>query len=122
MPLMSTKTATSEQTWTFLKWALQPANAARFPMTAHYAISPVLGASDLAKKAFTDQVGVDPSAYELMAQHSHVSAWGMLKYKNYGDVDTWLKKEFTKFDTGAESAADYGKAATDYINTNLLKS
>jgi len=82
----------------------------------------VLGASDLAKKAFADKVGVDPTAYELMAQHSHVSAWGMLKYKNFNNVSTGLGKLFTPFDQGTQSVADYSKAATAFINANLTKS
>jgi len=121
-PLMATTSPHSVQTWTLLKWTLQPANAGRFPMTANYAISPVLGASDLAKKAFADKVGVDPTAYELMAQHSHVSAWGMLKYKNFNNVSTGLGKLFTPFDQGTQSVADYSKAATAFINANLTKS
>lgn len=119
MPLMATKTAAAEQTWTLLKWTLGSANAARFPETAHYAISPVLGASDQAKQAFKDKVGVDPTAYELMAQHSHVSAWGMLKYKGFSKVSDWLTNAFKPFDTGTQSTSDYAKGANDYINANL---
>ena len=121
MPFMGTKAPLSEQTWTLFKWAMQAANAQRFPMTAHYAISPVLNASDAAKKAFQDQVGVDPTAYELQSQHSHVSAWGMLKYANFNKVSTWLTQNFKNFDTGQQTAEDWGKAATQYIDGNLTK-
>jgi len=75
--LQATQTPTSEQTWTLFKWMIVPANAARFPLSAHYAVSPVVGASDLAKKAYLDQVGVDPSAFQAMADRAGLEAGGV---------------------------------------------
>jgi multiple sugar transport system substrate-binding protein len=119
--LQGVKTPLSEQTWTLFKWLMQPANAAQFPMTGNYAVSPVNGASDAAQQAYQDKVGVDPKAFVLMSQHSQVSGWGMLKYPGWATVNTWLGKNFPAFDTGQQTAADYGKAANDFINTNLLQ-
>ncbi|HEY8741452.1 MAG TPA: extracellular solute-binding protein [Chloroflexota bacterium] len=119
--LQGVKTPLSDQTWTLFKWLMQPANAARFPLTAHYAVSPVNNASTLAQQTYQAQVGVDPQAFVLMSQHSQVSAWGMLKYPGWTTVNTWLGKNFPAFDTGKQTAADYGKAATDFINTNLVQ-
>ena len=119
-PYQVTKTPQTEQTWTLMKWLMQTDNAARLPMTANYAVSPVNGASDLAQKAYQDKVGVDPKAFVLMSQHSHVSAWGMLKYAGWSKVNTWLGDNFKNFDSGQQSASDYGKAAADYINSNLM--
>jgi multiple sugar transport system substrate-binding protein len=119
--LQGVKTPLSDQTWTLFKWLMQPANAAQFPMTGNYAVSPVNNASTLAQQAYQDKVGVDPKAFVLMSQHSHVSYWGMLKYPGWTTVNTWLGKNFPAFDTGKQTAADYGKAATDFINTNLLQ-
>jgi len=84
-------------------------------------VSPVNGASDLAMQTYKEQVGVDPQAFLLMSQHSHVAAWGMLKYPGSSKVDDWLIKNFKAFDQGTQSAADYGKAATAYIDANLLQ-
>lgn len=119
--LQGAKTSLSDQTWMLFKWLMQPTNAARFPLTAQYAVSPVNGASALAQKTYQEQVGVDPRAFVLMSQHSHVSAWGMLKYPGWSTVNTWLVKNFPAFDQGKQSAADYGRAASDFINVNLVK-
>ncbi len=120
-PLMGTKTAYSEQTWTLLKWLMVPANAARFPLSAQYAVSPVVGASAISEQAYQESVGVDPKAFELMAAHSHASAWAMSKQVGYPSIRDWLTKNFTAFDQGQQSASDWGKEATAYINANLLK-
>ncbi len=120
--LQATKTARSEQTWTLMKWLMVPANAARFPLSAQYAVSPVLDASDLAAKTFQQDVGVDPQAFSLMAQHSREPGWGMRNYPGWDTVLNWLTSNFPNFDQGKQSATDYGRTATDYINANLLKS
>ena len=43
------------------------------------------------------------------------------RYLGWNEVSTWMGKNFPLFDQGKLTAADYGKAATDYINANLLK-
>jgi len=119
--IQGTKTPAAAQTWTLFQWLMQPANAARFPLTGNYAVSPVNGASALAQQTYQEKVGVDPKAFVLMSQYSHVSAWGMLKYPGWPTVNTWLVKNFPAFDQGKQTAADYGRAASDFINTNLVK-
>lgn len=64
------QTPLTKQTWTLLKWLSVPAHAARFPLSAHYAVSPALGASDLAVTTYKEQIGVDPAAFQQMAQRS----------------------------------------------------
>ncbi|HEV7213808.1 MAG TPA: extracellular solute-binding protein [Chloroflexota bacterium] len=119
--IQGANTAVSAQTWTLFTWLMQAANAARFPLTGNYAVSPVNGASALAQQTYQEKVGVDPKAFVLMSQHSHVSAWGMLKYPGWPTVNTWLVKNFPSFDQGQQTAADYGRAASDFINANLVK-
>lgn len=63
--------------------------------------------------------GVDPKAFLLMSQHTHVVAWGMSKYTGWSQVNTWLGKNFAPFDQGTQTASDYGKAATAFIDANL---
>jgi ABC-type glycerol-3-phosphate transport system substrate-binding protein len=118
-PLFSVKTPHADQSWALLKWLMVPANAARFPLSGHYAVSPVNGASDLAMQTYKEQVGVDAQAFLLMSQHSHVFAGGMSKYTGWSKVNDWLTKNFPAFDQGTQTAADYGKAATAYIDANL---
>jgi len=119
--LQATKTPVSDQTWTLFKWLTLPANAARFPLTAHYAVSPVVGASGPAVQAYKDQVGVDPAAFQAMADRSGFEAGGMYRYPGWITVNKWMDDNFKNFDSGTQSASDYGKAATDFINANLLK-
>ena len=119
--LQATKTPVSDQTWTLFKWLTVPANAARFPLTAHYAVSPVTGASGLAVQAYKDQVGVDPAAFQAMADRSGFEAGGMYRYPGWITVNKWMDDNFKNFDTGKQSATDYGKAVTDFINANLMK-
>lgn len=119
--LQATKTPVSDQTWTLFKWLSVPANAARFPLSAHYAVSPVIGASGLAVQAYKDQVGVDPAAFQAMADRSGFEAGGMYRYPGWITVNKWMDDNFKNFDSGKQSAADYGKAATDFINANLKK-
>lgn len=119
--LQATKTPVSDQTWTLFKWLTLPANAARFPLTAHYAVSPVIGASGLAVQAYKDQVGVDPSAFQAMADRSGFEAGGMYRYPGWITVNKWMDDNFKNFDSGKQSASDYGKGATDFINANLMK-
>jgi ABC-type glycerol-3-phosphate transport system substrate-binding protein len=118
-PLQATKTALLEQTWTLLKWLSVPAHAARFPLSAHYAVSPVIGASALAISTYKEQIGVDPTAFQQMADRSDPQV--QERYLGWNQVGDWMGKNFPLFDQGKLSAADYGKAATDYINANLLK-
>lgn len=120
-PLYTVQTPRTEATWQLMQWLLVPANAARFPPSGNYAVSPVVGASDPAMQTYQQQVGVDPQAFLLMSQHSHVSAWGMPKYPGWNKVNDWLTKNFPAFDQGKQTAADYGKAASAYIDANLLK-
>jgi len=119
--LQATQTPTSEQTWTLFKWMIVPANAARFPLSAHYAVSPVVGASDLAKKAYLDQVGVDPSAFQAMADRAGLEAGGMYRYSGWNVVNKWMDDNFKAFDTGKQTASDYGKAVTAFINAHLVQ-
>jgi ABC-type glycerol-3-phosphate transport system substrate-binding protein len=118
-PLFAVKTAHADQTWSLLQWLMVPANAARFPLSGHYAVSPVNGASDLAIQTYKDQVGVDPQAFLQMSSHSHVAGWGMFKYPGWDKINTWLKDNLPAFDQGKQSAADYGKAASAYIDANI---
>jgi len=117
--LQATKTPLSEQTWTLLKWLSVPAHAARFPLTAHYAVSPVIGASDLAISTYKEQIGVDPTAFAQMTERSDPQV--QERYPGWNKVQDWLGKNFPLFDQGKLTAADYGKAVTDYIDANLLQ-
>jgi ABC-type glycerol-3-phosphate transport system substrate-binding protein len=119
--LQATKTPLSDQTWTLMQWLMIPANAARLPLAAHYAVSPVAGASDLAVAAYKEQVGVDPTAFRLMTEHTGFEAAGMYKYPGWTTVQGWLSKNFPLFDQGKQTADDYGRAATNFINANLMK-
>jgi multiple sugar transport system substrate-binding protein len=119
--LQATKTALSEQTWKLFTWLIIPTNAAHFPLSAHYAVSPVIGASDLAVQAYKDQVGVDPAAFQAMAEHAGLEAAGMYRYPGWNTVNKWMDDNFPNFDNGKESASDYGKTATAFINANLVK-
>jgi ABC-type glycerol-3-phosphate transport system substrate-binding protein len=114
------QTPQADQTWTLFRWLLQPENAARYPLSAKYAVSPVNGASAQAMAAFQSQVGVDPVAYANMAQHAHFESNGMYRYPGWSKCSAWFAKNFPLFQSGQLSASDYGKAATDYINANLL--
>jgi multiple sugar transport system substrate-binding protein len=118
-PLQATMTALSDQTWTLLKWLTVPAHAARLPLAAHYAVSPVIGASALAISTYKEQIGVDPTAFQQMADRSDPQV--QERYLGWTEVSTWMGKNFPLFDQGKLSAADYGKAATDFINANLVK-
>jgi multiple sugar transport system substrate-binding protein len=118
-PLQAMQTPRTEQAWSLLKWLSVPANAARFPLSAHYAVSPVIGASDLAVATYKAQIGVDPAAFQQMTQRSDPQI--QERYLGWNEVSTWMGKNFPLFDQGKLSAADYGKAATDYINANLVK-
>jgi len=120
-PLYTVQTPRTDLTWQLMQWLLVPANAARFPPSGNYAVSPVVGASDLAMQTYQHQVGVDPQAFLLMSQHSHVSSWGMPKYPGWNKVSDWLTQNFPAFDQGKQTAADYGKAASAYIDANLLQ-
>jgi ABC-type glycerol-3-phosphate transport system substrate-binding protein len=111
----------ADQTWTLFHWLMQPENAARFPLSAKYAVSPVNGASTQAMEAFKSQVGVDPVAYANMAQHAHFESNGMYRYPGWSKCSAWFAKNFPLFQSGQLSASDYGKAATDYINANLTQ-
>ena len=115
------QTPQAEQTWTLFRWLMQPENAARYPLSAKYAVSPVKGASTQAMAAFKDQVGVDPIAYANMAQHAHFESNGMYRYAGWTKCHDWFAKNFPLFQNGQLSAADYGKAATDYIDANLIQ-
>ncbi len=118
-PLYTVQTPRADLTWQLMQWLMVPANAARFPPSGQYAVSPVTGASDLAMQTYKQQIGVDPQAFLNMAQHSHVSSWGMPKYPGWNKVNLWLTNNFPAFDQGKQGAADYGKAATAYIDANL---
>ena len=117
--LQATKTPLSEQTWTLGKWLMVPAHAAQFPLSAHYAVSPVIGASAPAIATYKEQIGVDPSAFQAMTTHSDPQV--QERYAGWNNVSDWMGKNFPLFDQGKLTAADYAKAATDYINANLLK-
>ncbi len=119
--LQMLQTKQADQTWTLFRWLMQPENAARYPLSAKYAVSPVKGASAQAMAAFTSQVGVDPIAYANMAQHAHFESNGMYRYSGWTKCNAWFAKNFPLFISGQLSASDYGKAATDYINANLIQ-
>ncbi len=115
------QTPQADQTWTLFRWLMQPENAARFPLSAKYAVSPVNGASAQAMAAFKSQVGVDPTAYANMAQHAHFESNGMYRYPGWTKCRDWFAKNFPLFQSGQLGASDYGKAATDYIDANLIQ-
>ena len=72
-------------------------------------------------KAYKDQVGGGPSACQARADRSGFEAGGMYRYPGWITVNKWMDDNFKNFDSGKQSASDYGKGATDFINANLMK-
>jgi multiple sugar transport system substrate-binding protein len=114
------RTQRVEQAWDFLKWIVKPENGGRFPLVAGHSVSPLVkGGSDIAQKRRQEESGVDPKAWLLQAQHSPVSASGMLKYANWPKAVEELTPKYNDFKAQRIGTTEYARTATEAIDRIL---
>jgi ABC-type glycerol-3-phosphate transport system substrate-binding protein len=113
-------TPRANQAWEVFKWLTMPENGGRFPLTAGHAVSPLVkGGSDLAQRLRQQESGVDPKAWLLQAQYSHLSAAGMLKYANWPRAAAELTPRYADLKAQQISVNEYTSLATEVINRYL---
>jgi len=111
-----------EAVWTVFKWFMKPENGGRFPRTAGHVVSPFKDPafSAFSQKEYMDQLGVDPKAHFLQAQHTRPDGWGILKYGKTAEIEPVVAKRFNEeYWPGRLATKEFTAWAAKYYNDNM---
>jgi ABC-type glycerol-3-phosphate transport system substrate-binding protein len=73
-------TKLAEASWQLLKWLTEPTNNAQQSKANGHVVTGVIKATEIARKEFQQQSGVDPQGWFLQAARSKFVGWGIYKY------------------------------------------
>ncbi len=103
-----------DQAWEIFKYWMKPENDAKYVLSDGHVVSPLVkGAFEITTKDFKDKYGADPKAFQLMAQHSKVDAWGYYLLKDWAKARADIDTIFTDCKNEKMSVAEFAKRAQE---------
>ena len=111
---------TQDAVWTVFRWFMTPENAGRFPRTAGHVVSPFQDPaySEVSQAEFRNQLGIDPKAFVLQAQHTQPHGWGLYKYSAWEEVTALARPRYREeYQLGQLDTREYATWFQEVITT-----